>query len=802
MTPPPLPRLSALLLGTAIALACPMTGRAAEAGLRVFRLPSEPLDQALLRFAVQADVSVGWSGASGCRGDSRPVSGVLKPAEALSRLLPPGCGFKRPDKRSFQIIAHPRPHPAPPPAMALAPLAPEAEAEPAVLPELVVTAEKRPEPLIASPFPISALSGADLLRLGDVSIQSAAGRLVGVAVTNLGSGRNKIFVRGLSDGSFTGRTQSTVGLYLDDVPITYNAPDPDLRLVDVERIEVLRGPQGTLYGSGSIGGIIRIVTEKPDPARFSAMVAADGAVTAHGGPSDALEGMINVPLPLPDSAVRVAAYRETSGGYLDNRLLGLDDVNRGRRQGLRLSALAPLGGWRVSATFAVQQIDTADAQYTTGPGLVRDTAIREPHDNDFSVASLTAAHGAPIGQLKLSAAYVDHHIDTRYDAAGAFGMTNPTAFHERQEVRMSLAQAELSSTPGGRAHWLVGLFGSSSREQEKASLSPPPRLPPITSIYRRIDRLTEAAAYGELGYDVAPRLSLTLGGRLFRSRLETDGSDFQLTPVLRPFKSALEDSGFAPKLRLAYSARPDRVVYVQAQEGFRAGGFNLPVVARLGMTPGETFNRRFQPDRLWSYEVGGEWAMLHRRLTIRTALFYAQWRNVQTDQYLTSGLPITLNIGDGANTGLEAEAVWAPGHHLQLRVNGMIDDPELTRTAHVFPARPDIGLPGVPRHMGGVDLRYRWRAGDLGEAILSAEYNYIGTSFLTFVGGSESEMGGYGVGRLAAELNGRRWRVSAYLDNLGDARANTFAFGNPFKPLPQTTPLRPRTLGMRIERMY
>jgi outer membrane receptor protein involved in Fe transport len=801
MTPQTLPRLSALVFGTAIALASPVAGRAAETGLRIFRLPSEPLDQALLRFAVQADVSVGWSGASGCQGDSRPVAGALKPAEALTRLLPPGCGFRRLDKRSFQIVAHGRPR-IPPATPAPEPLVPEAEAEPAVLPELVVTAEKRPEPLIASPFPISALSSADLLRLGDTSIQSAAGRLVGVAVTNLGPGRNKIFVRGLSDGSFTGRTQSTVGLYLDDVPITYDAPDPDLRLVDVQRIEVLRGPQGSLYGSGSIGGIIRIVTEKPDPSRFSGMVAVEGAVTAHGGPSDALEAVVNAPLPIADSAVRLVAYREMTGGYLDNHLLGLDDVNHSGREGVRLSALLPVAGWRVNATLVHQEIDTADAQYTTGAGLVRDTAVREPHDNDLSVASLTASRPTPIGQLKLSAAYVNHDIATRYDATGAFGTTAPTAFHDGQQVRMSLVQAELSSNPGGRVQWLAGLFASTSREAENAGLSAPPHLDPATSIYHRTDKLAEAAAYGELSYDLVPRLTLTLGGRLFESRMQTRGADFQLTPGLPRFKAALDDGGFAPKARLSYSARPDRVVYVQAQEGFRTGGFNLPVAARLGLTPGETFNREFRPDRLWSYEAGGEWAVWRRRLTVRAALFYAQWRNVQTDQYLTSGLPITLNIGDGRNTGLEVEAVFAPGHHLQVRANGLIEDPELTRTLGVFPARPDIGLPGVPRHMGGIDVRYRWRAGELGEAVLSAQYNYVGTSFLTFAGGAENQQGGYGVGRLAAELSRRHWRLSAYLDNVGDTHANTFAFGNPFHALPQTTPLRPRTLGMRIERMY
>src|SRR6201999_4194793 len=151
--------------------------------------------------------------------------------------------------------------------------------------ELVVTSEKRPEPLLGSAFAVSALSRDEIQRLGGRSFCHLALQLARETVTNLGSGRNKIFVRGLSDGSFTGKTQSTVGLYLDDVPITYNAPDPDLRLVDIDRVEVLRGPQGTLYGSGSMGGIVRIVTARPDTTGFSAQTSAEGMLTQHGEPS-------------------------------------------------------------------------------------------------------------------------------------------------------------------------------------------------------------------------------------------------------------------------------------------------------------------------------------------------------------------------------------------------------------------------------------------------------------------------------------------------------------------------------------
>lgn len=773
----------------------------AASASRAFDLPAEPLSAALVRFAVQAGVSVGGLPAAGCVGTSRSVNGVMSPDQALASLLPHGCGFERLDAKSFRIVGRP---PAAPPRPA-----PSSAQETTVrLDELVVTAEKRPQRLAGSASAVSALTALDLRALGGRSFDDVAAQMVSVAVTNLGSGRNKIFVRGLSDGAFTGKTQSTVGLYLDDVPITYNAPDPDLRLVDIERVEVLRGPQGTLYGSGSMGGIVRIVTVKPDPERVAGEVTGEAMLTEHGRPSDSIEGMINLPLARGRAAVRAVAYAEDRGGYIDNPVLGLRDVNSSRRWGGRIAALGQLpDAWTVEAGYAHQSIATADSQYTQGSDgpLTRDAAVREPHRNDFSEVGATALHAGDAASLKVSAAFIDHDLATRYDATGAFraagGSRTGGAFDEAKRVQLWTTEALMTSNLPGRLQWLAGGFVSYADEMDAAQLvgvNPPA---PARWIYRRRDRYNEAAAYGEVSYDFTSRFSVTGGARLFATRVDTRAGAFGLAdPPLEPFHQSLTDQGVAPKLRVTYAVTPKIRIYAQMQKGFRAGGFNIPAAAGGGAVP--AIAARFEPDHLWNYELGAGAPLFDGAVLVRAALFHTDWRGLQTDQRLSSGLPLTVNIGDGSNTGLEAEALWRPDDHLQVRANLLLEDPQITRAANVFPARRDIGLPGVPYDMGAASAHYRWQVGSRLMAELVGQVAYVGRSYLTFDGGTDNRMGGYATGRVAASLSGYGWRMTAFVDNVADATGNTFAFGNPFSRTraTQATPQRPRTVGVSLDR--
>ncbi|MBY0395028.1 MAG: TonB-dependent receptor plug domain-containing protein, partial [Thermoleophilia bacterium] len=331
--------------------------RARETALWI-AIPEQPRPAALMALGRQAGISLGFAPGARCGGRAG-ASGRMDLDQALARLLDGSdCVASRPDPRTVVVRARPRPRPVDPPPPLASILAPTE------LGEVVVTAGKTETLLSSSPYGLSATTGAELERRGVREVGDLTLLAAGVTVTNLGPGRDKVLLRGLSDGPLTGHTQSTVGLYLGDLRLTYNAPDPNLPLIDVARVEVLRGPQGSLYGAGSIGGILQVVPKAPDTTVASGRGSVGGSATAHGAPSGAVEGMWNQPLAGGDAALRAVAWSEIAGGHLDNPRLGRANVDRSRRRGARLSGL-----WRASdeftleATFVDQAIATRDAHY-------------------------------------------------------------------------------------------------------------------------------------------------------------------------------------------------------------------------------------------------------------------------------------------------------------------------------------------------------------------------------------------------------------------------------------------------------
>lgn len=794
--------LSALLCG--VAFTCGV-GRAEAADARYrFTIPPRAYADALIDLGLQANVSVLGTASCGLGGRAA-LTGRYTLDDALNRLLAGApCRHQIVDARTVRIIAAP-----PPPAAT----ARETVRPPSLVAEVVVTATKRPVALERLPAGVSAISREQISATRASDVGQTVGQLAGVLTTNLGPGRDKLLVRGLSDGAFTGRTRSTVSTYLDDAPVNYNAPDPDLRLVDIDRVEVVRGPQGALYGSGAISGLYRIVTTKPDLRDIEMGGTATLAHTEGGDESHELDGYLSIPVIRDHVALRLVAYREVQGGYLDDVNLQVPNVDQTRRDGGRLALRIRVNdAWRVDAHAATQHLRSNDTQYVTaamstpGAPTARRNQIRETHNNDFSYAGVTVHGEFDWGSVTSSSNYVHHVFSSQFDASAQISQLPITvladlgAYVEATRSNILVQDVVIRSAARGRVEWLVGFNAARTHERTPSELALRSSTG-FATVYteKRKDRLEEYALYGEATYDLGGGWSATAGGRLFQTQVRTTADVVAVDPFgVRSFDQSRSFDGFSPKLSIQREFDNGDLVYGLLSEGYRPGGFNSSGFFQI-----RPERATFAPDRLRNLEVGLKLRRLDGRLAVRAATYYVDWSNVQTDQYRPSGLPFTANVADARILGLEGELSYEFSFGLTLQLNGLISDSAIRNPNPDFARQVADDLPGVPTTSGGLLAVYERPLSARFSLRLVGEASYVGNSRLSFDAALPARTDNYLRSKLAAEVATDQWRLTAFVTNPFDYDADTFAYGNPFSfsgpnGVRQATPQRPRTVGVRL----
>jgi outer membrane receptor protein involved in Fe transport len=748
-------------------------------------IPAEPLNSAIDRFSAITGMSVGFQGDMP-RIMTRRVTGTMAPEKILQKLLE-GTGLRavRVGEALFRIEAVPRapmPRPAPPPRPAVA-----------VLPrpvDIVVTAQKRPQILSNVPLSVSVLSLAALPRSRTPTTQDISLDLEGLAMTNMGPGRNRQFIRGVADSPFNGLSQSTVAVQVDDARVTFNAPDPDLRLIDVERVEILKGPQGPLYGSGALGGIYHIVTRKPDLDTLSASMRLSAEGVEHGQLGTGVEGILNLPVIDGTLAVRGAGYRFLNSGWINNSG-GKSDSNATETVGLRLGVQwHPTEGWIVDAGFALQDLNSRDSQYvlSSDKTLTRQHSIAEPTDNDFKLWHTTVK--GPIGALQLTSAtsYVDHSFEYILDAsmaAAAFGLTGPVRFEDQR--RYSVFNQEVRLASEGPNHWLVGLSYLQATTQGSAHVTDSSDVAQTVESYDR--RVIEYAAFGEGTLRIIGRLNATVGARLFRSVAQDDTGRNKTTRPVRITKTIL-----SPNASLSLDLGGHGLVYLRYARAMRPGGL-APANMRA--------SRQFDADELSNVDLGFRRSSHDGRFSVSASVYYTVWDDIQSDYLLANGLVSTRNAGQGTIIGSEITTEWHMGSGFVLSAAGSAQSARLTRAADGVKLE-DRRLPVAPAFAGRLALtknfalRNDWR----GQAAVQA--NYIGKARLSFDDDLDRAMGNYTLASSNAELSRDGWTLGVRMDNLFDVKGDSFAFGNPFsiRAAPQYTPLRPRTLMLSVARSW
>lgn len=656
-------------------------------------------------------------------------------------------------------------------------------------PPIIVTAPKTTRDLFGLPIAMALIDLRDEPEhLPDAGSAWAAAQVEGVALTASGAGRNRMFLRGVADSPFNGESQSTVAILLDSARLTYAAPDPDIRLVDIDRVEILKGPQGSLYGAGSLGGIYQVHTRQPEQEETSLIVS--GGINAVAGGDLGYGGTAVANLPLVDDrlALRVVAYGTSEAGWVDTGSRA--DSNSLSVVGSRAAlAFEPDGGWRFDLSGLVQHTNSADSQYVYAEGARRRPAqLPEPHDNDITLA---AAHATgPVGemQLTLDTSYVWHEVRDTFDAtigAGAFGVVDPLLLHDDRAYRIWNVEARLEGELGP-VDWLMGLSRIEARQQVLAVLETASA--PSAAVLDDDRRLSaENALFGNAQMPLGRDFSFEVGARLFAGMVK----DTRLVGG-QPITRDLHRTGVTPSASLSWQPEIGRLVYLRYGSALRQGGVDIGSTGEL---------EEFDSDKLATLELGWR-EQLAASGRLELGLFATRWSDVQSDVLLASGLIETTNVGNGRILGLEATWEQDLSASWHLAAGGTLVNATLLRDTS-GPELDDRRLPVVPAYTLRAEARHSFPLGPAAASV-TVHVNYAGPARLSFDPELDRTMGSVLTASAQAQAELDSWQAVLAIDNLLGGHGDSFAFGNRLRilTLEQFTPLRPTTVTLSLGRRY
>lgn len=695
---------------------------------------------------------------------------------------------------------------------------PEAEAS-----VVTVTANRRREPAREVPMQVNMVSTEKLEQGGAGSLADYIADQPGIDVNSGGGpGRGSVTMRGVSTGD---QVIAVVGMYIDDVAVGSSSAYArgamsalDMALLDLHHIEVLRGPQGTLYGAGAMGGLLKYVTNEPDTNSFYGKINLGASQTHRGEAGGTLSGVVNVPLSEGVAGVRVSAFHDKAAGYTDARggLAGRD-VNGGASNGARISVLLdPSANLRVRLTGTAQDIrrdglDLTDYSPTTGQPLTGELtqtlATGQPYRSRVRLVSADLEYEMGWARLNSITSLQTTHLTTFNDYSSAyvplvaqFGMNLETVpLRTASGLHKRTQEFRLTSRRGDKLEWLAGLYYTNERgsnHQVAASTVPGGAPGPdlleanLPSTYREI------AGYGNLTWKFTPKLSATGGIRVARnSQTYHQASDGLLAGGASTVDGESSDTAKTYMATLGYALTPVSNVYLRAASGYRPGGPN-PLIRDLA-TGLPTAPPTFDHDTLWSYEAGYKADLLDKKLSVEASLFDIRWDKIQQIMAV-NGVGVLVNGGKAEIRGAELGLGYRPGR--EWRLNGSLSwlGAQLTEDA------PSLGpdgtrLPNSPRWSASLGLNREFTLKGH-PAYVGVTQRLVGQRNSGFDGSTtlpNYSLPGYGVTDLQAGVEMGDYTLSFYARNVFDKRAQLGAstllapLGGPV----QVTNARPRTIG-------
>jgi iron complex outermembrane recepter protein len=665
----------------------------------------------------------------------------------------------------------------------------EKSAKAETLDRIVVTATKRESSLRDVPFSINAQSEEDIRKSGAVTLEDLSRNVAGLAIQNLGPGQSQVSIRGVSSGQIV-RDQpgvkEQVGVYLDETAISMSLFTPDIDLFDLKRVETLRGPQGTLFGSGNIGGTIRYITNEAKIGVSEGTVEANVNKISDGGAGGGMKAAVNIPIN-DAAAMRVVGYYTQFGGWIDALGPGGGkDVNQGERKGGRLSfTLRPSRDVTITPRILYQEV-TADGfnrqekfnlyanpfTTTVAPVTLQDRQqyllLREKFEDKTTIADATVKVGFGSFDLTSVTTYTDRSILVSRDASALTGSVSldlgfpsagvllPSRLNDTTDFKGFTQELRLSSAGKGPLQWLVGAFFADT-DRKYAQRLPTPGYDGFTNATLGAGtsagaangfgpdspynadlpyNLKQTAIFGEVSYELSNSLTATAGGRFYDYKEErTFKSGGLFSDGNNNFDKTKSD-GFNPRFLLAYKASDSVTFNAQASKGFRLGGVNDPLNVPLCTAQDRAIfggYQRFSDESLWNYEVGVK--MQQRGFSFNAAAFYTQMKDLQiTLDAGSCSSRVVFNVPKAHSSGIELEMTARPTDSLEFSLSGAAVNAEFDSTvrdgtgAVLGGIREGNRLPSVPKLSVTASFTYNFSLAGR-ESYFTASAQHVGSRF-------------------------------------------------------------------------
>ncbi|MDR6708648.1 MULTISPECIES: TonB-dependent receptor [unclassified Novosphingobium] len=664
---------------------------------------------------------------------------------------------------------------------------------------IVVTATKRTASTIqATPIAVQAIGGADLQAKGAIDFADFYRTVPGLSVQDEGPGDKRYVVRGINASG-----AGTVGLYLDEVVITgENSQDgggqaPDIKLFDIDRVEVLKGPQGTTFGASSMAGTMRYITAKPDLDKVTGYVQGGLRTTKGADLGMQTDGAVNIPVIPGRFAVRASGFYADLPGWINNRFE--KGANAEKSKAARLSTrLKATDDLTIDTMMMIQKVHQDAKNYynlqdfggAKLPANYQADVVRSPYDDKSEIYNVTANYKRSFGTVTATGSRFVRDTGFVRDASLAaqafFGLpydtTGRSALVQNKHRKVDSAELRFASDFKGPVQMLVGAFMQNEDRYYRSSwpkADTTGNIPANAALL--LDRavntqIRERAIFGELSYKILPDLTFTAGARWFDFKLEQQSVAFVAAgggagagagPVLKT-----KDRGVIGRFNLAYKVSSHTNAYVQVAQGYRSGGTNDQTAAALANV---VVPDGYGSDQLWSYEFGLKNTLLDRKLYLNGAVYYIDWSNIQVSQQATNGtvsFGYTGNGGKASVTGFEAEVDARPLPGLRLTGSLNYSNAKLDRDNPVAATgRKGDHIPYVPTWSGATGISYSAPVGSSGlMGTIGADATYQGpmdTKFNSTIDNWQ-HLNGYWLIGLRAGISKDAWAVNLNATNLSN----------------------------------